>query len=138
MTQLTPQRLRLLRFITNYHAEHNHPPTLAVAAKFLGITSSATIHKHVSALRTLGLLEYKPHAKGAGTPTGLNPGPITPQSIAEQLQAQVRGLWISPQQALDTLDRAKAILQNSTPKHPGTTQNHKPPVFTPNDGEKTQ
>jgi len=79
---LTKRQQEIFEFIKRYSGEHGYPPTVRDIGKAIGLTSSSTVHAHLSNLEKLGLLKRDPtkpraievlvdKAKSLVTPTGL-------------------------------------------------------------------
>ena len=56
---LTPLEGRVLRFITQHIARHNHAPTLAEIGTALNVRSRGTVHRYVDSLVEKGYLRRK-------------------------------------------------------------------------------
>src|SRR3954464_13658366 len=57
---LTKRQREIFDFIKSYSAEHGYPPTVRDIGKAIGLTSSSTVHAHLSNLEKLGLLRRDP------------------------------------------------------------------------------
>jgi repressor LexA len=57
---LTKRQQEIFDFIRRYSAEHGYPPTVRDIGKAIGLTSSSTVHAHLSNLEKLGLLRRDP------------------------------------------------------------------------------
>src|SRR5256885_12670240 len=57
---LTKRQQEVFDFIKRYSAEHGYPPTVRDIGKAIGLTSSSTVHAHLSNLERLGLLRRDP------------------------------------------------------------------------------
>jgi len=79
---LTKRQQEIFDFIKRYSGEHGYPPTVRDIGKAIGLTSSSTVHAHLSNLEKLGLLRRDPtkpralelladKAKSIGRPNGL-------------------------------------------------------------------
>jgi repressor LexA len=79
---LTKRQQEIFDFIKRYSGEHGYPPTVRDIGKAIGLTSSSTVHAHLSNLEKLGLLRRDPtkpralellvdKAKSIVTPNGL-------------------------------------------------------------------
>ena len=89
---LTKRQQEIFDFVKSYRADHGYPPTVRDIGKAIGLTSSSTVHAHLSNLEKLGLLRRDPtkpraievlvdRARAAVTPTGL---PLVGQVAAGQ------------------------------------------------------
>ena len=58
--KLTKRQREIFDFIKRYSAEHGYPPTVRDIGKAIGLTSSSTVHAHLSNLEKLGLLRRDP------------------------------------------------------------------------------
>jgi hypothetical protein len=64
---LTPARKRVLDFVREYIAQNKYGPSYPEIGRALGLTSLATIHKHIHTLVFFGELEFKEEtARGRG------------------------------------------------------------------------
>ena len=79
---LTKRQQEIFEFIRTYSSQHGYPPTVRDIGKAIGLTSSSTVHAHLSNLEKLGLLKRDPtkpraievlvdKAKNLITPSGL-------------------------------------------------------------------
>jgi repressor LexA len=79
---LTKRQREIFDFISRYLKDHGYPPTVREIGKAVGLTSSSTVHAHLSKLETLGVVKRDPskpralevmvqRAKKAVRPTGL-------------------------------------------------------------------
>jgi repressor LexA len=57
---LTKRQREIFDFIKSYSADHGYPPTVRDIGKAIGLTSSSTVHAHLSNLEKLGLLRRDP------------------------------------------------------------------------------
>ncbi len=57
---LTKRQREIFDFIKRYSSEHGYPPTVRDIGKAIGLTSSSTVHAHLSNLERLGLLRRDP------------------------------------------------------------------------------
>jgi repressor LexA len=57
---LTKRQKEIFDFIKRYSAEHGYPPTVRDIGKAIGLTSSSTVHTHLSNLEKLGLIRRDP------------------------------------------------------------------------------
>ncbi len=89
---LTKRQKEIFDFIKRYSDSHGYPPTVRDIGKSIGLTSSSTVHAHLSNLEKLGLLRRDPSkpraievmvdkAKSVVTPSGL---PVAGQVAAGQ------------------------------------------------------
>lgn len=56
---MTPKQQAILNFIRNY--PHQYPPTVREIGEGVGINSSSTVHRNLTMLVTLGLIERRPN-----------------------------------------------------------------------------
>ncbi|MDQ3933146.1 MAG: transcriptional repressor LexA [Actinomycetota bacterium] len=79
---LTKRQQEIFDFIRRYSSQHGYPPTVRDIGKAIGLTSSSTVHTHLSNLEKIGLLKRDPskpralevlvdQAKKAVGPSGL-------------------------------------------------------------------
>lgn len=54
---LTKRQAEILAFVRSYHDAHGYGPTLAEIGSAFGLTSLATVHKHLDNLRRKGRLQ---------------------------------------------------------------------------------
>jgi repressor LexA len=89
---LTKRQQEIFDFVKRYAGEHGYPPTVRDIGKAIGLTSSSTVHAHLSNLEKLGVLRRDPtkpraievlvgKAKAAVGPSGL---PVVGQVAAGQ------------------------------------------------------
>ena len=57
---LTKRQREIFDFIKRYSSEHGYPPTVRDIGKAIGLTSSSTVHAHLSNLEKLGLVRRDP------------------------------------------------------------------------------
>ena len=57
---LTKRQQEIFEFIKRYSGEHGYPPTVRDIGKAIGLTSSSTVHTHLSNLEKLGLIRRDP------------------------------------------------------------------------------
>ena len=57
---LTKRQQEIFDFIKKYSAKHGYPPTVRDIGKAIGLTSSSTVHAHLSNLEKIGLLRRDP------------------------------------------------------------------------------
>jgi repressor LexA len=57
---LTKRQQEIFDYIKSYSAGHGYPPTVRDIGKAVGLTSSSTVHAHLSNLEKLGLLRRDP------------------------------------------------------------------------------
>ena len=57
---LTKRQREIFDFIKGYSAKHGYPPTVRDIGKAIGLTSSSTVHAHLSNLEKLGLVRRDP------------------------------------------------------------------------------
>ena len=57
---LTKRQREIFDFIKEYSGVHGYPPTVRDIGKAIGLTSSSTVHAHLSNLEKLGLLRRDP------------------------------------------------------------------------------
>ena len=78
---LTKRQQEIFDFIKSYSTDHGYPPTVRDIGKAIGLTSSSTVHAHLSNLEKQGVLRRDPtkprameildKAKNAVLPAGL-------------------------------------------------------------------
>ena len=59
---LTKRQQEIFDFIKKYSAKYGYPPTVRDIGKAIGLTSSSTVHAHLSNLEKIGLLRRDPQA----------------------------------------------------------------------------
>jgi repressor LexA len=57
---LTKRQKEIFEFIKRYSERHGYPPTVRDIGKAIGLTSSSTVHAHLSNLEKVGLLRRDP------------------------------------------------------------------------------
>lgn len=69
---LTPRRKQILEYLQGYIEQHGYAPTIQEIGRHFHLNSTATVHKHLTALEQMGLIERSQHRtraiefKGAG------------------------------------------------------------------------
>ena len=58
--KLTKRQQEIFDFIKSYSSQHGYPPTVRDIGKAIGLTSSSTVHAHLSNLEKLGLVRRDP------------------------------------------------------------------------------
>ncbi len=58
--KLTKRQQEIFDYIKRYSAKHGYPPTVRDIGKAIGLTSSSTVHTHLSNLEKIGLLRRDP------------------------------------------------------------------------------
>jgi repressor LexA len=58
--KLTKRQQEIFEYIKRYSAKHGYPPTVRDIGKAIGLTSSSTVHAHLSNLEKLGLVRRDP------------------------------------------------------------------------------
>lgn len=66
---LTKRQQEILQFVTAYLTERGYPPSYQDIAEHFHLSSRATVHEHIQALKVKGYLTMKPGAKRALEPT---------------------------------------------------------------------
>src|SRR5680860_1600535 len=57
---LTKRQQEIVDFIKKHSAKHGYPPTVRDIGKATGLTSTSTVHTHLSNLEKMGLLRRDP------------------------------------------------------------------------------
>ncbi|MGA3230052.1 MAG: transcriptional repressor LexA, partial [Candidatus Binatus sp.] len=57
MATLTKRQKQLLDYLTDYNSEHGYAPTLAEVGQYFGLSSLATVHKHLHNLEQKGVIK---------------------------------------------------------------------------------
>ena len=57
---LSKRQREIFDYISLYLSRHGYPPTVREIGKAVGLTSSSTVHAHLSKLETLGVLKRDP------------------------------------------------------------------------------
>jgi repressor LexA len=57
---LTKRQQEIFDYVKRYVSEHGYPPTVRDIGKAIGLTSSSTVHAHLSNLEKLGVLRRDP------------------------------------------------------------------------------
>ena len=57
---LTKRQQEIVDFIKTYSGKNGYPPTVRDIGKAIGLTSSSTVHAHLSNLEKIGLLRRDP------------------------------------------------------------------------------
>ena len=66
---LTKKQSDILQFITAYLTEHGYPPSYQEIADHFRLSSRATVHEHIQALRKKGYVAFKEGVKRSLEPT---------------------------------------------------------------------
>ncbi len=61
MATLTKRQKQLVDFLENYINEHGYAPTLAEVGQYFGLSSLATVHKHLNNLEQKGVIRRNPN-----------------------------------------------------------------------------
>src|SRR5690242_874090 len=56
MATLTKRQKQMVDYLENYIEEHGYAPTLAEVGQYFGLSSLATVHKHLRNLENKGLI----------------------------------------------------------------------------------
>lgn len=56
---MTRRQADVLKFLKEYIASHNYPPTYVEIAKGVGLNSTATVHKHIHCLKAAGKITLR-------------------------------------------------------------------------------
>lgn len=62
---LTPKQKEVLEQLLNFLYTNNYPPSIQQLCQLCGVSSTSTIHFHLSALKKKGLIDWNPAAKRA-------------------------------------------------------------------------
>ena len=62
---LTPRRKQILEYLEHYIEQHGYAPTIQEIGRHFHLSSTATVHKHLTALEQLGLIERSQHRSRA-------------------------------------------------------------------------
>src|SRR5271154_913748 len=57
MATLTKRQKQMVDYLEHYIGEHGYAPTLAEVGQFFGLSSLATVHKHLRNLETKGFIK---------------------------------------------------------------------------------
>ena len=57
MATLTKRQKQLIDYLTDYISEHGYAPTLAEVGQYFGLSSLATVHKHLHNLEQKGFIK---------------------------------------------------------------------------------
>src|SRR5438132_3401386 len=58
---LTPRRKQILEYLEHYIEQHGYAPTIQEIGRHFHLSSTATVHKHLTALEQLGMIERSQH-----------------------------------------------------------------------------
>ncbi|HYX27166.1 MAG TPA: S24 family peptidase, partial [Pyrinomonadaceae bacterium] len=78
MLPRTQRQKQVLDYITQFLAKHGHQPSYAQIARHFGISSKATIAKHISALEKRGLIQRR---HDTGFEIGVQSDEVSPDSM---------------------------------------------------------
>src|SRR3954468_23997907 len=62
---LTPKQREVLSQLLGFVSENNYPPSIQQLCKLCGVSSTSTIHFHLSGLKKKGLIDWNPAEKRA-------------------------------------------------------------------------
>src|ERR1700730_7042455 len=57
MATLTKRQKQLIDYLNDYISEHGYAPTLAEVGQYFGLSSLATVHKHLHSLEQKGFIK---------------------------------------------------------------------------------
>ena len=80
MLPRTQRQKEILDYITSFQAKHGHEPSYAQIARRFGVSSKATIAKHISALEKRGLLTRE---HGDGFTLGVNLDEVSEDAVCK-------------------------------------------------------
>src|SRR5947207_271025 len=80
MLPRTQRQKEVLDYITRFLAKHGHEPSYAQIARHFGISSKATIAKHIAALEKRGLIKRE---HGSGFSIGVNMEEAAADAVCE-------------------------------------------------------
>src|SRR6266508_4949487 len=80
MLPRTQRQKEVLDYITRFLAKHGHEPSYAHIARHFGISSKATIAKHIAALEKRGLIKRE---HGSGFTIGVNMDEAPADAVCE-------------------------------------------------------
>ena len=63
--ELTPKQQEVLEQLTSFLRENGYPPSIQQLCQLCGVSSTSTIHFHLSALKKKGLIDWNPASKRA-------------------------------------------------------------------------
>src|SRR3979409_1540538 len=81
MLPRTQRQKEVLDYITRFLAKHGHEPSYAQIARYFGVSSKATIAKHISALEKRGLIK-RDHQPGRFT-LAVKVEEVAPDAVCE-------------------------------------------------------
>ncbi|HEY9687947.1 MAG TPA: transcriptional repressor LexA [Coleofasciculaceae cyanobacterium] len=65
LTDLTPKQREVLEKLMTFLQENSYPPSIQQLCQLCGVSSTSTIHFHLSALKKKGLIDWNPAEKRA-------------------------------------------------------------------------
>src|SRR5713226_1568654 len=74
MATLTKRQKQLVDYLENYIEEHGYAPTLSEVGQYFGLSSLATVHKHLSNLEAKGYIRRNHNHSRALEIAGKSPG----------------------------------------------------------------
>ncbi len=81
MATLTKRQKQMVDFLQNYISEHGYAPTLAEVGQYFGLSSLATVHKHLRNLEQKGVIRREHNHSRALEVSNGREHPITPREV---------------------------------------------------------
>ena len=81
MATLTKRQKQLVDFLENYITQHGYAPTLSEVGQYFGLSSLATVHKHLHNLEQKGYIRRQ-HSHSRALEVTVEPSRAAPREIA--------------------------------------------------------
>src|SRR5271170_6098542 len=90
MATLTKRQKQLIDYLNDYISEHGYAPTLAEIGQYFGLSSLATVHKHLHNLEAKGLIQRKHnHSRALEIPVGEKGGGVRRLALVGEVAAGI-------------------------------------------------
>lgn len=81
MATLTKRQKQMVDFLQNYISEHGYAPTLAEVGQYFGLSSLATVHKHLRNLEQKGVIRREHNHSRALEVSNRDEHPTAPREV---------------------------------------------------------
>jgi repressor LexA len=88
MATLTRRQKQLMDYLNNYISEHGYAPTLSEVGEYFGLSSLATVHKHLHNLEQKGFIKRQHnHSRALEVSEAERPAPVRSLRLLGQVAA---------------------------------------------------
>jgi repressor LexA len=88
MATLTRRQKQLMDYLNNYISEHGYAPTLSEVGEYFGLSSLATVHKHLHNLEQKGFIKRQHnHSRALEVSESERPAPVRSLKLLGQVAA---------------------------------------------------